>query len=77
MDTLPGRRKLDKYTFLANANRIIEINDMQGLVNGRLLIEGEAGIDLGRDLTGYDVENLLAKFDQEAIKGGIDFLAYS
>lgn len=77
MDTLPGRRELDEYTFLANANRLIEIDDMQGLVNGRLLIEGEAGIDLGRDFTGYDVENLLAKFDQEAIKGGIDLLAYS
>lgn len=47
---------------------------MQGLVNRCLLIEGEASIDLGRDFAGYDFEDLLAKFDQKTVEGGINLL---
>jgi hypothetical protein len=42
---------------------------VQGLVNGGLGVEREAGVDLGGDLAGDDLENLLAELDQEAVDG--------
>lgn len=44
---------------------------MQGLVNGGLGVEGEAGIDLGGDLAGDDLEDLLAELDQQLVEGGV------
>ena len=42
---------------------------MDGLANGSLDVEGVAGIDLGGDLSGDDLEDLLAELDQEAVEG--------
>ena len=47
---------------------------MQGLVDGGLGVEGEAGIDLGGDLARNDLEDLLAELDQETVEGIIDLL---
>lgn len=50
------------------------LDDVQGLVDRGLGVEGEAGVDLSRDLAGDDVEDLLAELDQQAVEGGIDLL---
>ncbi len=47
---------------------------MQGLVHGSLGVEGEAGIDLSRDLAGDDLKNLLAELNEEVVKGGVNLL---
>lgn len=47
---------------------------MKGLVDGGLGVEGEAGVNLGRDLAGDDLEDLLAELDEEAVEGGIDLV---
>lgn len=47
---------------------------MEGLVNTGLGVEGEAGVDLGGDLSGDDVEDLLAKLDQQAVEGIVNLL---
>lgn len=77
LDTLPGRRKLDEDALLANANRLVQVDDVQSLVNRGLLVERETGVDLGRDLAGDDFENLLAELDEEAVEGGVNFLVES
>jgi hypothetical protein len=57
-------------------NRIFErkayINDAEGLVDGGLGAEGEAGVDLSGDLAGNDLQNLLAELDKETVESGIN-----
>ena len=50
------------------------LDDVQGLVDRGLSVEGEAGVDLGGDLARDDLENLLAELDKEAVEGGVDLL---
>ena len=45
---------------------------MDGLADGGLGVEGVAGVDLGGDLAGDDLEDLLAEFDQEAVEGVVN-----
>ena len=52
----------------------IYLDDLQGLVHGGLGIERQLGIDLGRDLAGDDLQDLLAELDQQAVQGGVDLL---
>ena len=47
---------------------------MESLVDRGLGIEGEAGVDLCRDLAGNDLQDLLAELDQETVEGGVDLL---
>lgn len=47
---------------------------MEGLVDGGLGVKGQAGVDLGGDAAGNDLENLLAKLDEEAVEGVVDLL---
>ncbi|RUS24477.1 hypothetical protein BC938DRAFT_473523 [Jimgerdemannia flammicorona] len=58
LDTLPGRGDLDQDAVLVNAGLLVELDDTECLGNGALGIEGEAGINLGRDATGNDLEDL-------------------
>lgn len=56
-------------------NRIItNLDDVQGLVNGGLGVEGQPGIDLSGDLAGDDLEDLLAELDKEAVQSSVDLL---
>lgn len=48
------------------------VNDVQGLVDGGLGVEREASVNLGGDLAGDDLEDLLAELDQEAVEGIVD-----
>jgi hypothetical protein len=46
---------------------LMYLNNAQSLVDGGLRIKGETGIDFGRNFTGDDFEDLLAKFDQKTV----------
>jgi hypothetical protein len=45
---------------------------VEGLVDGGLGVEGEAGVNLSRDLAGDDGENLTAELDEETVKSVLD-----
>lgn len=47
---------------------------MQSLLNGSLLVEGESGINLCRDLAWHDLQDLLAELHEEVIQCRIDLL---
>lgn len=47
---------------------------MKGLVDGGLGVEGQLGVDLSRDLAGDDLQDLLAKLDQETVQSRINLL---
>jgi hypothetical protein len=49
---------------------------VKSLVNRGLGVEGEAGVNLSRDLSGNDVEDLLAELDQEVVEGGVDLIVH-
>lgn len=44
---------------------------MESLINGSLGIEGETGVDLSRDLSWDNLQDLLSELDEETVKGGI------
>ena len=50
------------------------VDNTEGLLNGDVLVEGEAGIDLGGDLAGDDLEDLATELNEEVVEGGIDLL---
>jgi hypothetical protein len=50
------------------------IDDVEGLFDRSLGVKGEGGVDLGRDLAGDDLEDLLAELDEEVIERGLDLL---
>ena len=48
------------------------IDNVKSLVDRGLHVEGKASVDLGGDLTRDNLEDLLAKFDEEAVESSID-----
>lgn len=50
------------------------LDDVKGLVNGGLGVEGQLGVDLSRDLTGDDLQDLLAELNEEAVQSSLDLL---
>ena len=50
------------------------LDDLKGLVDGALGVEGQLGIDLSRDLTGNDLQDLLAELNQETVQSGLNLL---
>jgi hypothetical protein len=50
------------------------LDDAEGLLDGGLGVEREAGIDLGGNLAGNDLEDLLAELDEKAVKGLVDLV---
>ena len=64
LDTLPGGGDLDEDTVLLDTDGLVESNELLGLRLGRLLVEGQLGVDLGGDTTGDDREDLLAELDK-------------
>jgi hypothetical protein len=60
---------------LKSADHLLtNLNNAQSLVNGGLCAEGENGIDLGGDLAGNDLKNLLAELDEEVVQGRVNLL---
>ena len=72
LDALPGGGDLDEDALLGDADLLVEFDDVQGLVDRGLGVEGEAGVDLGGDLAGDDLQDLLAELDEKVIQGGVD-----
>ena len=50
------------------------LDDLEGLGNGSLGIEGKAGIDLGGDLAGDDLENLGTELNEKTVKSQLDLV---
>jgi hypothetical protein len=47
---------------------------VQSLVHGGLGVEGETSVDFSGHLAGDDLEDFIAKLDQQAVKSGVDLL---
>ena len=63
----PSRSDLDKDSLPRNAGLFVETDEIPCLLNGRLDIEREPGIDFGRDATGDNFKNLPSESDQQVI----------
>lgn len=50
------------------------LDDLKSLVDGSLGIEGELGVNLGGDLSGDDVKNLLSELNKETVESGLNLL---
>lgn len=53
------------------------LDDVKGLVDGSLGVEGEPGINLSGDLAGDDLEDLLAELNEKVVEGSVDLLIKS
>ena len=51
------------------------VNDAEGLLDGDLLVEGEAGVDLSGDLAGDDLQDLGTELDKQVVEGDVDLLS--
>ena len=71
-DALPGRGDLDQDPLAVDSLGLVEVDQVMGLADGRLGVEGEPGIDLGRDPAGDDLEDLLAETDRQLVGAGLD-----
>lgn len=47
---------------------------MKSFLDRSLLVEGESGINLCRDLSWNDLEDFRTELDQQTVKGSIDLL---
>ena len=52
----------------------IYLDDLKGLLDGTLGVERQLGVDLGGDLAGDDVEDLLSELDEKTVEGGLNLL---
>ena len=68
-DTLPGGGELDEDALAGDAGLVVLGDDVVGGGDGALGVVGEAGVDLGGDAAGDDVENLAAEGDGERLEG--------
>lgn len=57
------------------ALRAAYLDEVEGLIDRGLGVEGEAGVDLGGDAAGDDLKDLSAELDQETVESRVDLLA--
>lgn len=50
------------------------LDNVEGLVDGSLGVEGVVSIDLSGDLSWDDLQDLLAELDEETVEGGVDLV---
>jgi len=50
------------------------VDNAEGLLDGDLLVEGEAGVDLGGDLARDDLQDLATELDEQVVEGDVDLL---
>jgi hypothetical protein len=67
------------YTLLANLlprplQLVTYVNDVKGFFDRLLGVERVAGVNLSRDTSWDNLQNLLAKLDQQAVKRSVDLL---
>ena len=68
-DAGPGGGDLDQNVIAADAGLVVLRDDAARLVDGRLGVEGQAGVDFGGDAAGNDFQDPLAEGDGEAFEG--------
>lgn len=64
MNALPGGRNLDENPRLVDPGFFVELNEGAGLFDGSVLVEGKTSVDFGRNVSGYNVDDLAAKVDR-------------
>jgi hypothetical protein len=50
------------------------VDNAKSLLDGDVLVEGEAGVNLSGDLAGDDLQDLAAELDKEVVEGHVDLL---
>jgi hypothetical protein len=64
LDAFPGRCDFNEHAFFLDSDGFVKCDEVSGLGLGCLLIKGKTGIDLSRDTTRNDLEDLFAEFDK-------------
>ncbi len=67
LDAFPGGGDLDEDALAGDAVLFVNGDELSGLGDGGVGVEGEAGIDLGRNAAGNDLEDFQAEEDQDAV----------
>ena len=79
-DAFPGGGDLDQHALAGNAGVRIQGDQVAALGDCTFRVERQAGIDFGRDAAGDDLQDFLAKRDQQAVDdfgiGGIRMVAH-
>lgn len=55
LDTLVGGGDLDEDSLLGDTLGLVEIDELESLLDGGVLVERESGVDLGGDSAGDDL----------------------
>jgi hypothetical protein len=74
LDALPCGGDFDEDAILGDALLLVEVDDVQSLVDGAFDVEGQAGVDLGGDLAGNNLEDLLAELNKKTVEGNLNLL---
>ena len=69
LDAFPGGGELDENAIAGDAGLVVQGDDGARLGDGLVDVVGEAGVDLGGDAAGDDVENLATEGDFEGPEG--------
>jgi hypothetical protein len=51
---------------------ITYVDNAKSLLDGDLLVEGEAGVNLSGDLAGNDLKDLATELDKQVVEGDVD-----
>jgi hypothetical protein len=70
-DAFPGGGDLDQHALAIRASSFVEADDLAGLVEGGLGVKGETSVHFGADAAWDDLEDLLAKVNEDAVDHGI------
>ena len=54
---------------------ITYVDNAESLLDGDILVEGEAGVDLSGDLAGDDLQDLGTELDKQVVEGDVDLLS--
>jgi len=73
LNSLPRRRNLDQNPLLVNSQFLVQVDDVQGFIDGSFCIETEAGIDFSTYSTRHDFEDFFAEFNEQSVQCRIDF----
>ena len=71
LDAFPGGGELDQDALAADAGLLVGGDDLAGRGDRFLRVIREAGIHLGRDAAGDDLEDALAELDGELLEGEV------
>lgn len=75
LDTLPGRSNLDQDAVLADAIFFVKLDETDSLGNSGFLVKRQASINLSRDTTRNNLENFLAKVNQQLVSRPFELLS--